>query len=678
MNGHVPSANQAIARAISCAAEGDIQEAIRLYSLVPAHSQYYQKAQKAKEELETLAAPIRPLALSQPLPQETKDTLLSLACSGHNQEAIRQVNIELSSRPNDAYLYTFRADVQLALKDFGAAAESAKRALSHQPNFVKAYMVRGLALLRLGHLNQAISCFSNALDVDEACFGAHFRLGNCYKELHRYEKAISHYQRAIEINAGTANLHYNLGNAHLALDQLDQAEACYTTALQINPDHVNARLHIGLVYKEKNDPASAISCYNQVLKINPNSFEAYCNLGTAHRSLNQLDTAVSSYLSALNINPNHAETHNLLGITYEVMGQLEDALACFGAAAELKPNFPHALYNAALIHLLKGDLKEGWRLYEHRFHAQKGPNAAYETPHKSPRWTGQDLAGKTIMLTAEQGLGDQIQFVRYARNLHAMEATVLLECSAVLVPLFKSLRHIAQFVASSSTLPAADFHCPVNSLPGVLGDMLDQTLVHASPYISATDQRIFSWGERLEGIKGFRVGVSWQGKVTYKKDKLRSMALEEFTVFSRVHNVNLISLQKGEPGISQIPAFQEKCELYDVEDVTNGKSDLMDAAAVIMNLDLVITSCTSIAHLAGALGVQTWVMLSEKADWRWFLDRDDSPWYPSVRLFRQQKCGNWGPVFAKAADELKKLVKKSAGDIKANEQSALPTKKSTF
>jgi ADP-heptose:LPS heptosyltransferase len=291
----------------------------------------------------------------------------------------------------------------------------------------------------------------------------------------------------------------------------------------------------------------------------------------------------------------------------------------------------------------------GWREYEWRFQ-QKAASAV--TQHASLQWRGECLKGKVLLLLSEQGMGDTILAIRYAQYLKAQGARLIVECQKPLLPLFDACKYIDELHLSGLALPPADYHLPLMSLPGVLGEDLSFETATPVPYLQATPERVNEWQQRLDEVSGFRVGIVWQGNPGFKSDLNRSFPLQQFAPLAALDGVSLLSLQKGQEGVEQIAAFKTSYNLVDVDETLDRERDFMDTAAIMMNLDLVVTSCTSVANLAGALGVPTWVVLGENADWRWLLDREDSPWYPSVRLFRQQKQGSWDEVFARVAAKL--------------------------
>ena len=393
---------------------------------------------------------------------------------------------------------------------------------------------------------------------------------------------------------------------------------------------------------------AAIQHFEKAIELRPTYAHAFNNLGIAQNEQEQLDKAISSFKRAIELNPAFAAAHNNLGRVFEITGQTDEALACFKRAIGSNPNYGEAHCNLGYLLMRGGDFANGMVENEWRFRQEKTPVEISQ--HNSPRWAGEDLKGKTLLVLAEQGLGDQIQFIRYVTHLHDFGAKLVVECQKPLFDLFQSLETEAQILAKGDKLPPADYHCPLLSLPRILAE--DPTQPYATPYLTADETLVDAWRTRLEPLTGFRVGITWQGNPRYLRDRSRSVPLKHFGVLADIDGVTLVSLQKGDEGVSQIPAFAEHHALADIEKMVAHDSNIMDAAAAIMNMDLVITSCTSIAHLAGALGVPTWVMLDSTGDWRWLQGRDDSPWYPSIRLYRRQVRGDWRGPFDCAAKDL--------------------------
>ena len=387
----------------------------------------------------------------------------------------------------------------------------------------------------------------------------------------------------------------------------------------------------------------------RALALKPDYAEAHNNLGGALSAQGNLDEAVACYRRALALKPDYAEAHNNLGGALSDLAKFDEALACYRRALRLKPDYAEAHWNQALLTLLTGDFERGWAEYEWRW---KTKQLHFERrTFSQPRWDGQPLAGRTILLHAEQGLGDTIQFVRYVSLVKVRGGRVVVECQPPLLPLLADCPGIDQVVARGNPLPAFDVQAPLLSLPGILGTTLD-SIPDRVPYLRADPELAQAWRKRLEALDGFKVGIVWQGNPPFKGDRQRSIPLRQYEALARVEGVQLVSLQKG-AGADQLGKLAAS---FPVLDLGEQLETFSDTAAVLKNLDLLISSCTSVPHLAGALGVPVWLALPFVPDWRWLLEREDSPWYPHHRLFRQSRPGDWSEVFERIAGALRGLV----------------------
>ena len=440
----------------------------------------------------------------------------------------------------------------------------------------------------------------------------------------------------------------NLGIVWLEQSKLEDAVTCFRRSLQLNPGYVKAHNNLGNALKEQSKLDNAISCYRRALRLDPNYADAHNNLGAVLKEQDKLDDAIACYRRALQLKPDYAEAHNNLGTAYQEQGNLADAVACYQTALALNPDFADAHFSLASAWLLSGDWQRGWSEYEWRWR-MKGI-----APRRFSQrlWDGAPFTGKTILLHAEQGLGDTMQFIRYASIVKSHGGTVIVECPKPLLPLLECCLGIDQLIGHGTDLPTFDFHSPLMSLPRILRTSVE-TIPAAIPYLVAKQELLELWRKRLNQFDGLKIGICWQGNPRYRGDGFRSMPLRYFAPLALIPGVRLISLQKG-VGAEQLPEIRGR--LFPVTDIATDLDEqsgaFMDTAALMKNLDLVITSDTAVAHLAGALGVPVWVALPFAADWRWLLDRSDSPWYPTMRLFRQSVRGAWSDVFERMAAAL--------------------------
>ena len=457
---------------------------------------------------------------------------------------------------------------------------------------------------------------------------AHNNLGVACKGQGKLDEAVAAYRRALELQLDFADAHYNLGRALQDQGQADQAAACYRRALQLKPDYAEAYNNLGNVWNEQGKLDQAIACYHRALQLKPDFAQAHNNLGNALKGQGKPDQALAHYQRALQLQPDFAEACNNLGAAFRELGKLAEAVASYRQALQLKPDYAEAHANLATAWLLAGDWRQGWPEYQWRWRTKDC------TPRHFPQpvWDGATLAGKTILLYAEQGLGDTIQFVRYAPLVKQFGGTVVLECQPPLRGLLEGSPGIDRLIGRGDDLPPFDVHASLLSLPGILQTTL-QTIPAKIPYLSSRAPLVQQWRNRLHELDGFKIGISWQGNPNFGGDRLRSIPLRCFAPLAGIAGVRLLSLQKA-AGSEQVAEVRDLFPVLDLAgELDRQTGPFLDTAAVMQNLDLVIASDSAAVHLAGALGVPVWVALPLAPDWRWLLDRDDSPWYPTMRSF---------------------------------------------
>ena len=559
--------------------------------------------------------------------------------------------------------------------------EEALPALDHalriDPQFADAHYNLGRALTELRRLDSAVASYGLAIRARPGFTHAHFNLGNVLSELGRSDEAIISFRRAIWCDPNYAKAYTNLGHL-LAKRQHAEAVKCFEKAAALEPKSAPARVNLAKLLHEKGEVARAEIALSQAIALDPNYAAAWSelgmirleqsnaadalpmlqnadrlrpgdgetlnNVGIAHLALGQFDEAIASLRQAVELLPNLAAAHTNLGNALHEAGMFDAAKQSHARAIEIQPDFAEAHFNLGIAQLLTGDFERGWKEYAHR-----APSPL--EPKDRPRWDGSPLARKTILLYPEQGMGDTIQFIRFAPALKAQGARVVFGCPAPLIRLLGTCAGIDQILPDRAPLPPVDCYAPLLSLPGLLG--VNPTTTPAEvPYIFPPSAMIEDWRARLAGVAGFRVGIAWQGNPKHKGDRQRSVPLEQFEPLAQMEGVRLVSLQQGF-GVEQIAARAGRLQVHDPGDLP----DFLETAALMRCLDLVVTVDSAIAHVAGALGVPAWVMLPRVPDWRWLLDREDTPWYPSVRLFRQERMGEWSPVFATIAECLRERLR---------------------
>ena len=532
------------------------------------------------------------------------------------------------------------------------AVEYISQALRLKPDFAEAHCNLGMALAKQDKLAEAVVCYEQALRIKPDHAEAHNNLGNALRKQGKLDEAVNSYLQALRFKPDTAETHCNLGVALHLQGNPTAAVACFQQALRLKPNYAEARHNLGLALARLVSLTEAIDGHHQTLRLEPDCAEAYCSLGVALLQQGMQREAVAYYEQALRLKPNYAQAHSNLGVALAELGRLKDAVACCQEALRHEPDYAEAHVNVAYFSFLQGNFTEGWPEHEWRWKRRDISPPAFE----QPRWDGSSLQGQTILLFAEQGLGDTLQFVRYAPIVKQTGATVMVQCPGPLLRLLATCAGIDRLVTEDGEPPSFQVQSSLLSLPWVFGTTL-ATIPANIPYLSADPDLRTQWQQRLGVIEGFKVGIAWQGNQQHALDQRRSVPLRTFAPLAGISGVRLVSLQKG-PGREQLSELADRMEVLDLADEL---VDFADTAALMSNLDLVITVDTAVAHLAGAMGLPVWVVLPLFPDWRWLLDRDDSPWYPSMRLFRQTAWGEWEGVFKRLTDALAKHVQTAQG-----------------
>jgi Flp pilus assembly protein TadD len=438
-----------------------------------------------------------------------------------------------------------------------------------------------------------------------------------------------------------AKAHHNLGVAFWKQNKPYQAADRYRHALAIKPDYVEAHNNLGVALHDQGKLEEAVACYHRALALKPDYAEAYNNLGSALEDQGKLEDALVCLRRAIALKPDYAEAHNTLGSTLHARKQLDEAVACYRRAVEIKPDYVSAHWNEAVALLLMGDLRNGWNKFEWR-PSREEANKNY----RRPAWQGENVRGKVVLLHAEQGLGDTIQFLRFVPAIAARSARVFVEVPATLRALTASVTSEVQVFATDDPIPEYEVHCSLLSLPRFLGTTLE-TIPGGVPYLWVDPSVIERWRRQLAARKRLNVGLVWAGNPKHNNDKRRSIAFDRLRPLLEIDDIRWFGLQVGErvADLSQLPSGL-------VPDLSPILLDFAETAGAVMNLDLVVTVDTAVAHLAGALARPVWLLLPFVPDWRWLLGREDSPWYPTMRLFRQSTYGDWDGVVSRVKQEL--------------------------
>ena len=555
---------------------------------------------------------------------------------GRHGIAVEYIGRAIELNGTEADFHNNLGEVYRALRRIPEAAACCRRALELNPGLAGAHNNLGNAMKDQGNLDEAVACYRRALQLKPDFAEAHNNLGVAFRGQGKLDEAVACCRRALQLKPDYANAHNALGNALKDQGNLDEAVARYRRAVELKPDFAEAHNNLGIAFRNQGKLDEAVACYRRALELKPDYAEAHNNLGIALGDQGKRDEAITCYHRALELKPDYAEAHSNLGIALGDEGKRDEASVCYRRALELKPDYADAHWNQSFISLATGKFERGWAEYEWRWRTSHCQPRGFSQPF----WDGLPLQGRVILLHAEQGLGDTIQFVRYVAPVKQRGGVVIVECPGPLLSLLTSHAGIDRLVRWGNELPAFDVQSPLLSLPGIFHTSLE-TIPAEVPYLFADPGLVGHWRQELARDAGFKIGIAWQGDPKHRNDHNRSIPLGRFEPLAHRPGVRLLSVQKGS-GVEQL---QHLAEQLPVTELGSRLDDFMDTAAVLVNLDLVITCDTSVAHLAGALGVPVWVAIPFVPDWRWLLDRSDSPWYPTMRLFRQDRRGDWQGVF---------------------------------
>ncbi len=570
----------------------------------------------------------------------------ALQALGRLNEALAAYDAAIGLEPDMAELHANRGNALQALGRPCEALAAYDTAIRIKPDYAGAHYNRGNALKNLGRPGEALAAYDAAIGITPDYAEAHTNRGNALQELGRLDDALAAYDRALAIRPELAEAHYNRGNALQELGRPDEALAAYDTAIGIKPDHAKAHANRGNALKDLGRPEEALAAYDTALALKP-SAEALSNRGNALQELGRLDEALAAHDAALAIKTDYAEAHNNRGLALQELGRLDEALAAYDQALAIKPDDADTHLNRSFALLLGGQFDAGWREYEWRWKTGRMGNAVAETTR--PRWRGEDGRGRTLLIHAEQGFGDTLQFCRYVPVAAARGWRVILRVPAALCRLLAGLEGVAAIMPDDGEIVDFDAHCPMLSLPAATGLIEPWSPPH--PYLRPDSGKAALWRDRLRALPaGRRIGLVWAGNprlnapAAHAIDRRRSIDPSLLAPLLDVPDIVWVSLQKNGP-----PApFAAR-----MVDAMAEMADFADTAALVANLDLVISVDTAMVHLAGAIGRPVWMLDRFDSCWRWLRDRDDSPWYPGLRIFRQTSPRAWEPPIATIVAALK-------------------------
>jgi tetratricopeptide (TPR) repeat protein len=568
-------------------------------------------------------------------------------------EADRLYCIALELEPADPLTLNNHATVLQELGRLDEALECYRQAIELDAEFPIAHYNMAAVLQDLGRPEEAVACYRRVIEWQPDVPDVWFRLGSVHQTLGRFAEAQDSYERVLKLQPDHAPALGNLGAVLREQGELDGALAALRRAVALQPDSPEALNNLGSVLEGRGEEAEALDCYRQALALRPGFALAANNLGALLQSQGRFEDSRQWVSRALESRPDYPEAIYNLGNVLQAEGRFDDALDLYDRALRARPGFSEALWARAVTLLAKGDYARGWREYELRYSAHVTGKADQKPGFPFPMWRGEPIAGKRLLLVAEQGFGDQIQFVRYASLFAQQGAQVDVMAAKPVARLFQSVPGVRRVVAEVPGDPALyDYWCLMASAPLCAGTVAE-TVPARVPYLHAPDDAVRKWGERLRALPQghLKVGLIWAGNPGYKSDRFRSMTFQSLMPLAGVANVSYVSVQTGARAAEALtragfPALHLGGEM----------GDFADTAGLFMNLDLLMAVDTAFAHLAGALGRKVWLLQAAIPDWRWPHDRQDSIWYPTVRLMRQDTAGDWGPVVARAARDLEKLA----------------------
>jgi tetratricopeptide (TPR) repeat protein len=616
------------------------------------------------------------------LPNNT-DLLTNLATIAF-QKGNLEVGIEIIARslrinPNQANGLNNQGNALQQVKRFDEALISYDRAICLRPDFAEAYCNRAHALKSLNRLEEALDSYDRAIGLKPDYFDAFLNRGNILQDLNRPDQALANYGRAIALRSDHADAYFEYANLLLGLNRLDEAVACYDRVIALHPEDSKAYCNRGVALQRLGRLDKAVASYDQAVALGPNYADAYCNRGLALHDLKRLDESLASYDRAINLKPDYADAYRNRGNVLQDLNRIEEALKSYDSAItinpdyaeayfdrskilsglkrideaiescdiaiKLKPDWAEPFWNKSLFSLSLGKYIEGWKLYSYRWKIGDLNNKL--RPYNKPLWHGSDpLNDKTLFIYPEQGFGDYIQCIRYALLAEQMAANVVIEAPAPLMSLVSTLKGNFTLVETGAPLPEFDYHCPVMSLPLAFKTTVE-TIPAQIPYLFVDEAKKKQWRKNLGEKTKPRIGLVWSGTPIHRNDHNRSFPLRQLSDLLDLP-FEFHSLQKDVRAVD-IDALEEFSQVHQHQD---DLLDFSDTAALVEQMDIVISVDTSVAHLAGAMGKSLFVLLPYVPDYRWMLDRSDSPWYPTARLFRQPALYDWDSVIAEVGQVL--------------------------
>ena len=590
-------------------------------------------------------------------PDQLDALMLSGVLAGQTRDfqwAIRLFDKAIAIDPKNPATHCNRGLALQELKRFDEALDSYDRAIALKADYAVAHFNRGAVLKELDRWDAALESYDRALALDPSFVSAHYNRGVLLQELKDWDSALASYNRAITLKRDYADAYNNRGIVFRELGHLEAALLSYNRAIDFEPAHARAHLNRGVTEKLLGRAQEALASYDRAIMLKPDYVEALSNRGVLLASLHRWDEALASYNRAIESDPAYAEAYSGRGLVFAALSRLDEALADYDRAIAIQPDFAQAHFNRSLTLLSRGDLDAGWSGHEWRWRSECSSSIKEGRTFAEPPWLGKEsVADRTILIYSEQGLGDTIQFCRYVKLVAGLGARVVFEVQKPLAELLANLEGVSQLVARGDSLPPFDYQCPLMSLPLAFRTILE-TIPAPIKYLDPGAAKVAELQARLGPKARPRLGLVWSGSATHGNDLNRSIPLAEL-IQRLPTEFQYFCLQK-ELRESDRKTLQSHPE---IRVLAEELSNFVDTAALCECMDLIISVDTSLAHLSGALGKKTWILLSFISDWRWLRARDDSPWYPTVKLYRQKKIGDWTEVLELVATELIQEFKSS-------------------
>lgn len=535
------------------------------------------------------------------------------------------------------------------------AKKTCKQICQADPSNAPVLHLLGMIAYRAELYDDAVKQMSRAVQLSPNTPFFHNDLANSFLAQGKIDEAILCYRNALRLDPNIVRAYSKLGVALMKKNRVDQALQSFEIALMLKPDDTDALYHSGLLLDQEKKPHQAIACFERLLAIQPDRIDARYAMGAILSAMDRDEEAIGCYRKVLEMVPDHVYALNNLGLLLREQGEIDQAVAAFQKAIEIKPDQPPPHWNLSHALLLTGNFESGWQEFEWRLKKDDW-QIANSRRCQVPLWSGESFAGKTMLVHDEQGLGDTIQFMRYLLMVKELGGNVIFEAQKPLMGLLEGFPGIDRLVPSTADgfLPEGiDIYAPLLSLPAIFNTTVD-TIPDTVPYLHADTAKTNCWRERLQGDE-FKVGIVWAGRPENPNDRNRSCHLRNFEPLTNIRGVRLIGIQLGEAAeqVNDLPAGMEVINFGpELENFT-------DTMGLIENLDLIIAVDTAVAHLAGAMGKAVWLILTFAHHWPWLLERTDSPWYPSMKIYRQKKKGDWAGIFKQAKMDLQALIEKT-------------------